>query len=249
MRSTSNFAASVAEPLFKPHVNFECHPPCPCENNCPPVPPLVHQHQYRGYAVMLGVTRSRSHRQYIRRRGQKREVSNHGNVSAASVRLLVLCAALASAIGGGGQGRVTAISSGHRPGFLGLGFGREKAPAVPEPPSLGDRVRSLGERVRTGGAARLATGKGGGSRSGGAGEAKAMAAAQVRSEGQQAPTGRSNGRNSFIAGGLAGSISMTITCPIEVSHRIAAAERSPAIGSALATDTQALLRKIILDTC
>ncbi|CAM9450711.1 unnamed protein product [Ectocarpus sp. 4 AP-2014] len=166
---------------------------------------------------MLGVTRSRGHRQYIRRRGQKREVSNRGNGSAASVRLLVLCAALASALGGGGQGRVTAISSGHRPGFLGLGFGREKAPAVPEPLSLGDRVRRLGERVRTRGVTGLATGNGGGSANGGAkAGAKAMAAAQVRSEGQQTPTDRSNGRNSFIAGGLAGSISMTITCPIEV---------------------------------
>ncbi|CAM9718799.1 unnamed protein product [Ectocarpus sp. 12 AP-2014] len=166
---------------------------------------------------MLGVTRSRGHRQYIRRRGQKREVSNRGNGSAASVRLLVLCAALASAVGGGGQGRVTAISSGHRPGILGLGFGREKAPAVPEPLSLADRVRRLGERVRTGGVTGLATGNGGGSANGGAkAGAKTMAAAQVRSEGQQTPTDRSNGKNSFIAGGLAGSISMTITCPIEV---------------------------------
>lgn len=174
---------------------------------------------------MLGVTRSRGHRQYIRRRGQKREVSNHGNGSASSVRLLVLCAALASAIGGGGQGQVLAVSSssGHRPGFLGLGFGREKTPAVPEPLSLGDRVRSFGERVRTGGVAGLAAGKGGGRASGGAkAEARAMAAAKVRSEGQQTPTGRSNGKNSFIAGGLAGSISMTITCPIEVSRRLAA---------------------------
>lgn len=113
--------------------------------------------------------------------------------------------------------------------------------AVAEPPlhrsSLGDRVVSLGERIRS-----LALSVTHRSDSGGSGSQeseempqatpvsgmhKARPGGSVGGTGDASPTSsdkpnavsagpKSNGRNSFLAGGLAGSISTTITCPIEV---------------------------------
>lgn len=169
-------------------------------------------HTPGGYAVMLQTRRSRPHSQHQQHRQKQREALHCSKPpGAALLSVLVLFAALASSAGSSGRPAVS-----HRPCFLGLSFGEKEAPAIPEPPSLGDRVRDFGQRVRRGGIAGVLPGKGSDTAGGGA---KAMAAAQVRGESQQPAKDRSNGRNSFVAGGLAGSVSTTITCPIEVISR------------------------------
>lgn len=165
---------------------------------------------------MLQAIHSRPRSQRRQHRQKKREASRCPGRPVLTLVLLLAAAGqsaagvrcshpqLAPSVGGG------SLRSGRQACFLGLSSGEKQPPALPEPLSLGDRVRELGERIRRGGVGGLLEkGKGGG-RSG-----KAMAAAQATtSEGR--PKDRSGGRNSFIAGGLAGSISSTITCPIEV---------------------------------
>lgn len=167
---------------------------------------------------MLHARRSRPHSQRRQHRQKQHEGLHCSNRPGASLLLsaLVLLAALASSAGSSSGYPLVRHS---RPCFLGLSFGEKAAPAVPEPSSLGERVRDFGESVRRGGFAGVLGGKGRDSSDGGA---KAMAAAQARGECQQPAKDKSNGRNSFIAGGLAGSVSTTITCPIEVILRLAA---------------------------
>lgn len=174
---------------------------------------------------MLQARRSRPHSQHRQHRQKRHEVLHCSRRPGAGLLLsvLVLFAALASS-----AGISSSSSSGHpfvshsKPCFLGLSFGGKEAPPVPESSSLEVRVRDFGERVRRGGFAGVLTGKGSDSAEGGA---KAMAAAQVRGESQQPAKDKSNGRNSFIAGGLAGSVSTTITCPIEVNFYVCCSSR------------------------
>lgn len=178
-----------------------------------------HTHLPR-YAVMLA-TRSRPHSQHHQHRQQQHEVVHPCKRPAAGLlAVLVFFAALGSALAGGYPQHTNTIgthSSRPTPCFLGLSFGEKKAPAVPEPLSLGDRARELGDRVRRGGVGGLLAGKESGSSATRSGKAEAMAAAQALTDSPQPPKDKSNGRNSFVAGGLAGSVSTTITCPIEVS--------------------------------
>lgn len=168
-------------------------------------------------AVMLQARRSRPHSQHRQHRQKQHKVlhsSKRPGAGLLSVLVLFTALALASSAGSSGHPLVS-----HRPCFLGLSFGEKAAPAVPEPLSLGDRVRDFGERVRRGGIAGVLAGKGVDNADEGA---RAMAAAQVGQVGAESPQpakDRSNGRNSFVAGGLAGSLSTTITCPIEVILR------------------------------
>lgn len=167
-------------------------------------------------------TRSRpSSQQQHQHRQQQHQQQQHEVVHSCKGGLfavLVVFAAVGSASASGGYPlqHTSTIGSSHRPCFLGLTFGEKKAPAVPEPPSIGDRFREIGDRVRSGGVGALLAGKASAS-----GEPEeAMAAAQVLSESQrrqQPHKDKSNGRNSFVAGGLAGAVSTTITCPIEVT--------------------------------
>ena len=166
----------------------------------------------QGYAVMLQARRSRPHSQHRQHRQKQREVLPCSRRPCAGLLLsaLVLFTALSPTAASSSGGRALV---GHGPCFLGLSFGEKAAPAVPGPSSLGDRVRDFGDRVRREGFAGVIAGTGSDSADGGT---SAMAAAQVRGEAQQPAKDKSNGRNSFIAGGLAGSVSTTITCPIEV---------------------------------
>ena len=175
---------------------------------------------------MLHAIRSRPHSQHRQHRQKKKEALRCSRRPA--LALVLLLAVVQSAVGGGCCSHTRIARGSHRIGagscFLGLPFGEKQPPALPEPLSLGDRVREFGERVRRGDVGQLfgkGEGGGSGSRSSSSssgsdgGGAKAMAAAQATTS-ESRPKDRSNGRNSFIAGGLAGSVSTTITCPIEV---------------------------------
>lgn len=165
---------------------------------------------------MLQARRSRPHSQHRQHRRKQHQVLQCSTRPGAGLLLsaLLLLAALPSSVGSSSSGR-PGVSHSSRPCFLGLRFGETATPPVPEPSSLGDRVRDFGERVRQGGGgvAGVFAGKGTDSADK---EGEAMVAAQARAGSQEGPKDKSNGRNSFIAGGLAGSVSTTITCPIEV---------------------------------
>lgn len=170
---------------------------------------------------MLQATHSRPHSHLCQQQQQHNREAVFNRIGfAGSLRLLVLLAALGSAVGGAHplnrQQHLSRIVGSQRHScFLGPGSEKEKPPAVLAPSSPGDPVRVIGERVRGGGLLGWLSRKGGDSaREKDEEEAKAMAAAQ------QTPKDKSNGRNSFIAGGLAGSVSTTITCPIEVRARL-----------------------------
>ncbi|CAM9907854.1 unnamed protein product [Scytosiphon promiscuus] len=169
---------------------------------------------------MLQAIRSRPRSQPHQQQRQQHDpdAGSRRGALAGPLGLLVFFIALGSAVGAGHPVRrqqhpsSRIVGSRRHPCFLGLGPGKEKTPAVPEPLPREERVRRIGERVRGGGLGGLLTRKKarGKAREEEEERAEAMAAAQ------QAPKDRSNGRNSFIAGGLAGSVSTTITCPIEV---------------------------------
>ena len=194
--------------------------------------------------VMLQATRLRSQyperQQHQQQRRHKASAGGSRYCCRPGPKLFLLFAALGSAIGdrtGGGGG-----SSSHRSPpppspsafFFGRGSGsssRDSAPPVPETLSLGDKLRSFGDRFRRdggadglegGGGSRISSKRSGSSSSSSSSSRKAMAegGAKGRDDGvaEGAANGqrKSNGGNSFIAGGLAGSISTTVTCPIEV---------------------------------
>lgn len=124
----------------------------------------------------------------------------------------------------------TASTTSHRFRFLPA---RRSPPIVlvSEPPTLGDRLKGLGGRVR-GGLGGISSGDDGvvakeGGRKfvmAGVGASKKSRDASSSEGGNGAIKSNGNGNNgngkaglnSFFAGGLAGSISTTITCPIEV---------------------------------
>lgn len=82
-------------------------------------------------------------------------------------------------------------------------------------------MRALGIGTRRDGLGDLSAG-GLKQRGSSGGEGREMAAVRQKRDGggqaagQEAKANTNGGRNSFFAGGLAGSISTTITCPIEV---------------------------------
>lgn len=134
--------------------------------------------------------------------------------------LSLLFVALGSAIGGYHQPS-TLVSSSHirqSSCFLGRRGSKTPDPAASEQiTNLADRFRNIGAQLR------LREGEKEASAGSGAGKkASDMAASNAKKiesssngNGSGAKT-RPSGRNSFLAGGLAGSISTTITCPIEV---------------------------------
>lgn len=84
--------------------------------------------------------------------------------------------------------------------------------APPGSPSFGERLRNIGERLQGNGGKQTVIVSGGN----GNGMVAAVEAAPGGNTGRGAAA-KSTGYNSFFAGGLAGSISTTVTCPIEVS--------------------------------
>lgn len=179
---------------------------------------------------MLQATRLRSQHQERQHQQPRRQKATGGRYHCRPVpKLFLLIAALGSAIDR------TGASNSHRSPpptcFVGRGgsSSRRSSPPVPEPLSLGDRVRNFGDKFRRDGGSAGGLEGGSSSSSGSSSRGKrtrgkAMAgagAAGGRDDGvaQGASNGqrKASGGNSFIAGGLAGSISTTVTCPIEVS--------------------------------
>lgn len=182
------------------------------------------------FGVMPLSTRSRS--QHCKQH-QRCKAASFGSTTCPKL-LIAFAVALGSLVGGS-----AASTASHRFRFL---PGRGPAPVlVSEPPTLGQRFKGLGGRVRSG-LGGFSMGRGVSAE----GERKVvMAGVGATSKGRDASSGNganvggnggnkangnrngNGGLNSFLAGGLAGSISTTITCPIEVGLWCCFCRRTP----------------------
>lgn len=177
---------------------------------------------------MQHATRLGSHQQqHHQQKHQKIKVA--GYCYGPVLRSVLLWVVLGSAIGG-----PSASTGSHRSWFAFRGGHSSSrgvsTQATPQRLSLADRFRGVGSCTRRDNAGGRLLGEGGGK-----GRGKTMVAAAAAAEAARkktrdtavkpaqsgppcgAPKSNGNGgRNSFVAGGLAGSISTTITCPIEV---------------------------------